>query len=112
MLLLCNLPLYLNKWKAIVKKILLFSFVTRRHLVVKLENARMETIMVILKKVPIMDETVSLEEIHLLIFNSKNQYHVFFDIIDLLCSFIFHLILETIFVFPECFAIYCSDFTV
>lgn len=112
MLLLCNLPLYLNKWKAIVKKVLLFSFVTRRHLVVKLENARMETIMVILKKVPIMAETVSLEEIHLLIFNSKNQYHVFFDIIDLLCSFTFHLILETTFVFPECFAIYCSDFTV
>lgn len=59
-----------------------------------------------------MAETASLEEIYLLISNGKNQYHVFFDIIDLLCSVIFHLILETIFVFPECFAIYCSDFTV
>lgn len=73
----------------------------------------METIIIVILKKSSY-KTVSLQEIYLLISNSKNQYHVFFDIIDLLCSVIFHLIpvLETIFVFPECFAIYCSDFTV
>lgn len=34
-----------------------------------------------------MAETVSLEEIYLLISNCKNQYHVFFDMLDRLCSY-------------------------